>query len=138
MVNMQRRAIFFIDGFNLYHSIDSKKELRKYKWLNLWKFSELLLEANEKLVGLYYFTAYTEWNISRMRRHQDYVEINQHQGCEVILGKFQEKNRKSRVACSQPCLQELGGQFCEKQYTAHEEKMTDVNIAIGILNFRSW
>jgi hypothetical protein len=29
------RAIFFVDGFNLYHAIAANPKLRKYKWFNL-------------------------------------------------------------------------------------------------------
>ena len=125
--------MFFIDGFNLYHSIDAKRNLKKYKWLNLWSLCELLLEANEEIAELYYFTAYTYWNLPRMQRHKNYVELNELHGCRVIFGKFQEKSRKSRVSCNQPCQQNPLGPFCEKEYLAHEEKMTDVNLAISIL-----
>ena len=132
MMRMKRRGIFFIDGFNLYHSIDAKTNLKKYKWLNLWLLCELLLEANEEITDLYYCTAYTYWNLQRMQRHQSYVELNEFHGCKTILGKFQEKSRKSRVLCNHPCQQRQIGPFCEKSYITHEEKMTDVNLAVGI------
>jgi len=127
-----RKAAFFIDGFNLYHSLDKQSNLRKYKWLNLWRFSELFLLPNEELADVYYFTAYTDWNPERKKRHQTYVFMNESVGCKVVLGKFLKKDRTSMVKCGAPCR---GGseEFCKKKYTAHEEKMTDVNIAVNIV-----
>ena len=88
-----RATAFFIDGFNLYHSLDNQRHLRKYKWLNLWKFAESLLLPNDALIEVNYFTAYTDWNPARMQRHQDYVFLNENAGCKVILGKFFRKDR---------------------------------------------
>ena len=127
-----RSAAFFIDGFNLYHSIDNKRNLHKYKWLNLWQLSLSLLLPQETLTDVFYFTAYTDWNPARKKRHQDYVQINESVGCKVILGKFLQKDRVSMVVCNTPCLNGKQ-QFCGKKFVAHEEKMTDVNIAVNIV-----
>jgi len=132
-VGMERRAVFFIDGFNLYHSLDNNPYFRKYKWLNLWRFCEHLLFPNDKLVEVLYFTAYTDWNPDRQARHHTYVSINQHHGCNVIFGQFQERTRISRALCASPCLPPSGKKHCGREYLAHEEKMTDVNIAVNIL-----
>lgn len=127
-----RKAAFFIDGFNLYHSIANRKNLHKYKWLNLWQLSQSLLLPQEALADVFYFTAFTDWNPERKKRHQDYVLINKSVGCKVILGKFLQKDRISMVECNTPCR---GGEkkFCGKKFVAHEEKMTDVNIAVNIV-----
>ena len=132
-LTMERRAIFFIDGFNLYHSLDNNSAFRKYKWLNLWNFCERLLLPNDKLTDVLYFTAYTHWNPSRQARHHTYVTINKHQGCKVIFGHFQERARISMALCAPPCTYPSGKHYCGKKYLAHEEKMTDVNIAVNIL-----
>lgn len=127
-----RKAAFFIDGFNLYHSIDNTKSFHKYKWLNLWKLSESLILSKEQLEDVFYFTAYTDWNADRKQRHENYVLINKNNGCKVTLGKFLKKDRTSMVECNTPC--KTGSQrFCCKKYIAHEEKMTDVNIAVSIV-----
>lgn len=127
-----RKSAFFIDGFNLYHSLDNIRPYHKYKWLNLWKLSELLLLSNEELQDVYYFSAYTYWNDSRKLRHQNYVLLNKNCGCKVILGKFMKKDRTSMVECNTPCKPEVQ-RYCRKKYIAHEEKMTDVNIAVNIV-----
>ena len=130
---MRRRAMCFIDGFNLYHSLDNNLTFKKYKWLDLWSLSEKLMLPNETLVEVFYFTAYTYWNSARQMRHSDYVLINENKGCKVILGKFQEKERFSPVRCSSSCAANASQGYCGKKFLIHEEKMTDVNIAISIL-----
>lgn len=110
-----RKAAFFIDGFNLYHSLAKKSALHKYKWLNLWKLAESLLIPNESLSDVHYFTAYTDWNPDRKKRHLNYVLINESVGCKVTLGKFLKKDRTSMVLCNTPCA---GGTqpFCKKKF----------------------
>ena len=128
-----RKAAFFIDGFNLYHSIDNDARLRKYKWLNLWQLCSSLLMPNDMISEVSCFTAYTDWNAERKARHMDYVAINEAAGCQIILGKFLQKDRVSMVECGTPCLPTVTQRFCKKKYVAHEEKMTDVNIAVAIV-----
>ena len=40
------RVAIYIDGFNLYHSIDELKR-PQLKWLNLWALSELIVRDDE-------------------------------------------------------------------------------------------
>lgn len=130
---MYKRAACFIDGFNLYHSLDNSSSLRKYKWLDLWEISQIFLTSDEKLTDVFYFSAYTYWNADREARHRAYVAINENKGCRVTLGKFQEKERISAVKCSNPCALNATRGYCSKKFVVHEEKMTDVNIALAIL-----
>ena len=88
---MQRR-VFFIDGFNLYHALDDNPGWHKYKWIDL-----------RKLVGCYYpsgihrilyFTALHPGNISRRRRHEDFIRIQRARcGVEAVYGKFKRRDR---------------------------------------------
>jgi hypothetical protein len=60
------RAMFFYDGFNLYHSVDRVQKLepaRSVKWLDLTALSIAHLSAigpTEVLAGVHYFTAFRE------------------------------------------------------------------------------
>lgn len=128
-----KRAAFFIDGFNLYHSIASVRGFKKYKWLNLRSLCEKFTTTHEKTCDVYYFTAYATWKPESASRHRAYVAANRHFGCTPIFGKFIEKDRVSRVACNQPCNPENNKSKCGKTFTAHEEKLTDVNIAVHLL-----
>jgi hypothetical protein len=56
------RAIFLIDGFNLYHSLTNPPvnyptSLKKYKWLNLYQLSNLLKQPKDSLETVIYFTS---------------------------------------------------------------------------------
>lgn len=111
-------VIAYIDGFNLYHSIN---ELNRppLKWANLWSISESLLRDGEKLVGVKYFSAYTTWMPDRYYRHRQYTKALQAHGVELVLGQFKDKFLKCR--------------HCGRQYQTKEEKETDVNIAISLV-----
>ena len=105
---------FFIDGFNLYHSL--RNHASDCRWLNLRSLCEKFLKENEELGEIYYFTAYTHWNFDRMAKHRKYVMALVENGIKPIMGKFKEITRK----CS----------ICHKSYITHEEKRSDVNIAL--------
>ena len=112
------RIICLVDGFNLYHSLDENK-LHHYKWLNLKALAKSFLKKNQKLNSLYYFTAYTYWNIAKKQRHKIYVEALKRTGVRVIFGEFKQKRKK----CPN----------CKKIISTFEEKRTDVNIAVKLL-----
>ena len=112
----KKNVIFFIDGFNLYHSLDNNY-YKKYKWLNLFKLSQCFVQKNESIVKIYYFTASANWNPGKVKRHKDYIlALEQNPVLSTIYGNFREITRN----CS----------FCGNQYKTYEEKETDVNIAV--------
>lgn len=133
----KRLATVFIDGFNLYHSIASNPRYRKYKWLDLWTMCERLLLPNDILTNVLYFSAYAYWNPEKVARHHIYTTVNEARGCTVVLGRFQEKTRYSNVSCGHPCFvsvpEDQRPELCRKKYISHEEKLTDVNIAVNII-----
>jgi len=109
------KVAVYIDGFNLYHSIKENK----YKWLNLRKLSELFLRKDETLVELNYFSALAHWNIEKVNRHKLFLKALEQEDVKIILGEFKKVTRYCRN--------------CKSQYKTHEEKQTDVNIAIELL-----
>jgi uncharacterized LabA/DUF88 family protein len=114
-----KRATFFIDGFNLFHALDADRSFHKYKWLNLHKLASCFLTSKETLQKVYYFTTYATWDQKKVFKHQVYVKALEHVGVEPIFGAFRSVDRSCRV--------------CRQQYKTYEEKQTDVNIAIKIL-----
>ena len=129
-----KKASLFIDGFNLYHSL-TRPHFRKYKWLNLRGLGQQFITSTETLNHVYYFTAYS-WNPDKKRRHQLYAKLNEALGCRVILGRFQEKERTSFCLCDKLCIAPNNPKSktpCGKKFIGHEEKLTDVNIAVNIL-----
>ena len=54
---VKKRAMFYVDGFNLYHSIKNLKD-DKLKWLSLAQIAQMLIpKKDEKVVGIKYFSA---------------------------------------------------------------------------------
>ncbi len=117
---MSKRVVAFVDGFNLYHSI-SMPRFRKYRWLDLKKLVTHFLRSNESLDTLHYYTAFATWRSQdSMSRHRAYISALESTGVNVTLGKFLQKTRSCPL--------------CGGSFSAHEEKFTDVNIAVGILS----
>lgn len=116
---MTIRTIVYIDGFNLYHAIDDLGEPH-LKWLDLSALCEKLLQGNQQLVAVKYFSAYATWRPQSYRRHQRYVQALEATGVLPILGRFKAKSVKCQARCRQT-------------YITHEEKETDVNIGVHLM-----
>lgn len=113
------RISAFIDGFNLYHAIDDlgRNEL---KWLNLRTLLEEFIDKKTQVLGdVYYFSAYADWHPQKRTRHMVYVRALKNEKVTPVMGKFKEKE----VSC----------QRCGHTWKMHEEKETDVNIAVFLV-----
>jgi hypothetical protein len=115
---MPFRVLVYIDGFNLYHAISDLRD-PALKWLNLWSLSKSLVLAGEQLSGVKYFSAFATWMPGPYFRHRQYVKALECVGVQPILGRFKEKPRECKA--------------CGARWTSHEEKETDVNIAINLV-----
>jgi uncharacterized LabA/DUF88 family protein len=113
-----RRVIAYIDGFNLYHAIDDLKKPH-LKWVDLHKLAQSICGADETLMGVYFFTAYPTWKPNSLARHQEYVTALRHIGVRCVIGHFKSK--------TQTCNK------CGATWTRHEEKETDVAIAVQLM-----
>ena len=67
-----------------------------------------------------FFTALAQWNENKVKKHKQYIKALETTGVKVIYGKFKKITKKCRE--------------CFKQYTTFEEKQTDVNIGLHLLN----
>lgn len=114
-----RRTIVYIDGFNLYHAIH---DLRRphLKWVDLRALSESLLRPGDVLKAVKYFSAYATWLPEPYERHRHYTSALTARGVQMHMGKFKAKPRK--------CLK------CRAEWTGHEEKETDVQIAVHMVS----
>ena len=120
-----QRYAYFIDGFNLYHAIHGPADqtafrYRQYKWLDLNKLCSHFTPKSAQTVKVIYFTAYATWNMPKVARHRIYVDALRTVGGEIVFGKFKSRTRKCRI--------------CSQEYSAWEEKQTDVNIAVQIFH----
>lgn len=114
-----KRVIAFIDGYNLYHAVDDTGR-HDLKWFNLWELCGALIrgERRAELVEVLYFSAFATWKPEQYARHRQYVAALKSAGVKIILGNFKKKPRK----CNR----------CLNEWTGHEEKESDVNIAIHL------
>lgn len=129
-----KKVAFLVDGFNLYHAIDKNFGDSKYKWLNLRKLAENLVDDEDIVDRVFYFTAYVTWDKTKVERHKKYVRALSANKIEIILGKFKEVKKTIRLDRMEinPDLSEFNLPN-ELNYKTYEEKKTDVNIALKIV-----
>ncbi len=111
------RTIVYVDGFNFYYGV---LKGTPYRWLDLEKFYTLL-RPHDQIQSIKFFTALVDPGPHRDR--QDTL-LSALRACapavEVILGRFKLK----QVDCSR----------CTSRWLQPEEKRTDVNIGIHMID----
>lgn len=112
------RVSIFVDGFNVYHALQNNPEYRKYKWLDYRALGQRYLDGQDTLAEVFFFTALAMWNPGKVNRHKIYLSALRKNHVTIVMGKFRRRDRK--------CF------LCKKTYKTHEEKLTDVNIAIHL------
>lgn len=126
-----RNISFFIDGFNLYHSIKNHDSL---KWLDLRELCRRFTGPAEKIVSVNYFTAYAHWLPESVSRHKIYVKALKQNDIDVILGKFKDTGVYCREIRHRDSAFRLSRcNSCRSSSHSHIEKETDVNIAVHLL-----
>ena len=112
----------YIDGFNLYYGLRSKG-WRRYYWLDVRRLAENLLLPGQQLAMVRYFTAPVlpqPDGSGQGERQQTYLDaLATLPELHIHYGYFLVKSHICPV--------------CRASYSAYEEKMTDVNIAIELL-----
>lgn len=125
---------FYIDGFNLYHAAFKKHPVvlpdgnkvvvgwPELRWQDLKSLMTQFINPKKEEIGeVYYFSAIADWLESKAEKHQKYIEVLSDSGIKVVLGKFKAKEKR--------CLAS-----CKEIFTSHEEKESDVNVAIHLLS----
>ena len=74
----------------------------------------------QRVVRVFYFSAYATWIPAAYARHRVYVAALESVGVTPIMGNFKQKTR----SCNS----------CGASWLTHEEKETDVSIALNMLN----
>lgn len=133
----KNRILVLIDGFNYYHKL---KEYQQHfnecvKWLNYRKLIESWLKEEEDdftSLQIYYFSAIARWRgSSSVLRHKTYIEALSKTGIIPIYGEFKPKKIhrcKDNELCKKcNCTPD------KKKLTRHEEKNSDVNLAITLI-----
>lgn len=125
-----KKVTYLIDGFNLYHSvrIAQRKLGAPTKWMDIKKICESRLQNIRAAVGckvqlesVYYFSAYAHHlnDPAIVQRHQNFVRCLEDSGVKVEINRFKPKEIQCPV--------------CKATIVKHEEKETDVSIALKLL-----
>ena len=131
---MSPRVGFFVDGFNLYHSIArlaQETSDESVKWLDLQGLARgilPLISPTASLASIHYFTALPEHlylaNPGRLQRHRTYLRALTAHGSlrpSIILGRIAQQQVQVRTASG-----EITGSIWR-------EKGTDVALAMALL-----
>jgi uncharacterized LabA/DUF88 family protein len=113
------RVITYIDGFNLYFGLKSQR-WERYLWLDVEALSRNLLKTDQTLTHAKYFTARISAPPDKVKRQSTYIDaIGTLQSTTVRYGHY--------LTTPRTCPK------CRFVYNAPQEKMTDVNIAVELL-----
>lgn len=113
------RVITYIDGFNLYFGMKSEYGNR-FLWLDVEALSQNLLNPQQSLVEVKYFTSRVSNQPEKEKRQNTYLEaISEYTSSLIFYGHYQSNILTCRS--------------CGSQWPSPKEKMTDVNIATHIL-----
>ena len=116
------RTIFYIDGLNFYYG--AVRPTPRLKWLNIERLCRML-RPHDDIRLIRYFSAMVD-GPTRPNQEIYLKALSTTPAVEITLGRFKQKNVKCRVsACTSTC---------DKWYSVPEEKRTDVNIAVFMLD----
>lgn len=114
------RVIAYVDGFNLYFGMRSQR-LQHLYWLDISAVVRRLLERREVLVATKYFTSRVSGPADKVRRQNQYLDALQAlPAFQMVFGVFQTHDRRCGT--------------CGSVHQEHNEKQTDVNIAVALLS----
>jgi len=115
------RARFYVDGFNLYHSLKGHPKGQWALWLDLWALCDALRSRSQVLDAVLYFTSLPHFAPAKMKRHQTFIAALENSGVTVVYGRFGDE-------------WETCGGSCGEVYHTYAEKETDVNIASRMIH----
>lgn len=117
----KKRAIVYVDGFNLYYgAIKGGPD----KWLDLDRYFRLIRQADD-VVRIHYFTAMVS-GPTRANQVMYLRALGTTPAVNIILGKFKPKEVDCRVTA---CCHSTS----RRTFTVPSEKRTDVHIALQML-----
>jgi uncharacterized LabA/DUF88 family protein len=115
-----RRAIAYVDGFNVYHGLHELTG-RTHLWLDVQSLCRQVTPQDHELLAVKYFTARVRGTTPSYHRQNKYLRaLASHcPAVEITEGRFQKQTRFCRS--------------CAAQWITYEEKESDVNIAISMV-----
>lgn len=113
------RVIAYVDGYNLYYGLRAKR-WKKYYWLNIQELVQQFLRPHQTLVSTKYFTTIINYPNDKRQRQQVYIDVLK------TLPDFQ-------IYYGHLLSDEIKCHKCGHTCTTYHEKMTDVNIAVELM-----
>lgn len=130
---MKEKAIVYIDGYNLYYGLIKGTP---NKWLDLWAFSESLLNGRFDLVAVKYFTAPIKTHphdFAAIDRQKIYLQALKTQGKVSVIQGFYAKNKTLAPLVDDKCAAcDIPKDGFIPVYKL-EEKRSDVNLAVSLV-----
>lgn len=114
----KERVIAYIDGFNLYFGMRDAG-FDHCRWLNITNLVLSLLQSEQELVAVKYFTSRVSNSPDKQKRQSTYIDALESVGVKVFYGNYQDGTQE----CNR----------CGNVWRTAKEKMTDVNIATAII-----
>ena len=125
------KTIALIDGFNFYHPIHQHFVETKecLKCLNYFTLAESLIKEADTLSEVIFFTAVAKHlGVEKTKRHRLYIRALKAKKIRVVEGNF--KRKKKKVYLNEPDKHKI-----DIVQWGHEEKETDVRIALEMLDY---
>lgn len=119
-VLVKQRVIVYLDGFNLYFGLKTKK-WKNFYWLNVQQLAKNILKPNQELVTTKYFTSRITSPPDQAKRQGTFIEaLETLDNFFIFYGNYQSNAKTCRK--------------CGNIESVPNEKMTDVNIAVEMLS----
>lgn len=115
----KQKVIVYVDGFNFYYGLKAKG-WKKYYWLDIVKFFERMLNDNQELVEVNYFSARPHDPEAARKQDLFFSANKMNPKFHLILGTYLRK----RILCP----------MCRRIINTYEEKETDVRVATQMIN----
>ncbi len=139
IANKKIRAMAFVDGFNLFHAL-KKCDVRD-RWCNIRKLINNKIEDESIILDkIWWFTAYYTKNYQAVKRHKIYAKALNSEKIQTFLGEYNEvtkifnKNSHKIISVIPEDLIKNRASIPNRiEYITEEEKKTDVNIAVKII-----
>ena len=140
------RAVALIDGFNLYHAINDLGDNR-LKWCDIAALCRAFLPPSETLTETRFYTAHPGHFPADVRgRYNAYTAALAASGVKIVSGHFKRKDlilkiKRGYAERNRRILKVKHGSppdaptALEIHYRKHEEKESDVNLALDLFDF---
>ncbi len=116
-LNQTKRVIAYVDGYNLYYGTVAAYG-KRLLWIDLPNLAACFLRADQRLAATKFFTSRISRPPESVRRQSNYIDAVRARGVQVVEGRHGGEPEICR---------------CGAKYATSKEKMTDVNIALAIV-----